>query len=155
MLYFKRSKWDNLKKTSGQKDGETLIHGTLLAKAGCPIKQSKDQKKRCHCLKLSSWNYFHKSYYQEIFAWRNFSRWRLSVKCLDLRGTQTFSDSRSKYLNCHHDCHKTWVKFTYKTQVENETSSSIYFQILLDLFCCKRFVFMIWACFLSDIAIFL
>ena len=112
-------------------------------------------KLRDHCLKLSSWNYFQKSYYQKIFAGRNFSRWRLSVKFLDLRGTQTFSDSRSKYLNCHHDCHKTWVKFTYKTQVENETSSSIYFQILLDLFCCKRFVFMIWACFLSDIAIFL
>ena len=78
-------------------------------------------KLKDHCLKLLSWIYLHKSYWQKIFAGINIYGWSLSAKFLDLAGSQPFPASRTKYLNYYYDFHKIWVKVKYEIKAENQT----------------------------------
>ena len=78
-------------------------------------------KLKDYCLKLLSWIYLYKSYWQKIFEGIHIYGWSLSAKFLDLAGTQPFPASRTKYLHYHYAFHKIWVKVRYEIIAENQT----------------------------------
>ena len=43
------------------------------------------------------------------------TRSRRRLKCLRFRGP------KSKHLNCHHDCHGTWIRITDEAQNEGQS----------------------------------